>query len=72
MLNSVFSTPTERVSGGVAARSLAAAGASALASGWTATENGRSWFLITGVVSLNSGRVAASAGPSACANGSSA
>ena len=71
MLNSVLSTPIERASAGVALASLVAAGASVRASGCTATENGRSWFWITGVVSRNSGRDARSAGPRLRANGSS-
>ena len=56
----------------MATRSFAAAGASALATGCTATEYGRNWFLITGVVALNSDVLADSAGPNACANGSNA
>ena len=70
MLNSVLSTDTELVSGGVAT-AASRPPAQRLASGWTATENGRSWFWITGVVSWNSGRAAVSAGPNAWANGSS-
>ncbi len=72
MLNSLFRTPIELVSGGVACARSLAAGASVRASGCSATENGRSWLRITGVVSWNSGREALSAGASACANGTSA